>query len=729
MMLVNVVTWACLSLMVIGLASVIYNLITKPRAERIKYVRNFKKGKGVLIYVVAIPLLWVGIGYTEPSVLDAFFGAVRRIVDLIVLKYDVGAVKTLALDNKFYAVAIYFCFILVGLNALMFAMSLASQQLWNYRTNLFFRFSPRGKLVIFGNISLNRLIYKSEQWRAKLLVDRITDKAALALYTENIAYTQIASVEDYICRLLRRAARNSRETVVVINNHSDEANIELGRYFIEHIGKFDKASRESCFGRLRIYLFGDPRYEAIYEDIIADGLGCITYVNKYQKVAIDFIDKYPFTRFMSEEHVDYSTSLLKDGVEINALMIGFGKTNQQIFLTSVANNQFMTAGANGVELKPVRYHIFDKNHAENNKNLNHTYNRYRNECEDANPDDYLPLPTYPADDKYYYLDVNDVEFYNGIRRIVTASPLHVNFIIIAFGTDLENIDMAGKLLAKAKEWGVKNLTVFVKVREDYKGSGLLDEDNCYIIANESQVVYSIDNIMADGIFKMAQLRNEIYDLEFEITDGGDVELAEQRVAEIKKKARRNWYLKKTQAERDSSLYCCLSLRMKLNLMNLDYRPKSDSGEGLSNEEYLSVYAGSDRPDNTYYKVKADGKDIIRYTLSFAESRRKTMAIHEHLRWNSFMISKGMIPATREQILSQTVPDGDGFRYTNGKSYTVRHHGNITTFDGLVEFRRMVAKRDGVSEDKKDVIKYDYQLLDDAYWLLDMTGHKIVRREK
>ena len=99
-------------------------------------------------------------------------------------------------------------------------------------------------------------------------------------------------------------------------------------------------------------------------------------------------------------------------------------------------------------------------------------------------------------------------------------------------------------------------------------------------------------------------------------------------------------------------------------------------------------------------------------IDFAESRRKTMAIHEHQRWNSFMISRGMIPASREQILSETKTNSNGeVEFTNGKNYSLRRHGNLTTFDGLVEFRRIVAHRDQKPEEKKDVIKYDYQLLD------------------
>lgn len=65
-------------------------------------------------------------------------------------------------------------------------------------------------------------------------------------------------------------------------------------------------------------------------------------------------------------------------------------------------------------------------------------------------------------------------------------------------------------------------------------------------------------------------------------------------------------------------------------------------------------------------------------------------------------------------------------------------GQLTTFEGLVEFRQLVVARDCHSkkeedikefEEKKDVIKYDYQLLDDAYWLLNANGYKIIRNVK
>ena len=73
---------------------------------------------------------------------------------------------------------------------------------------------------------------------------------------------------------------------------------------------------------------------------------------------MDFIDKYPLTRFMTEDQIDYDTSLIHNDVDINVALIGFGKTNQQLFLTSVANNQFMTEENGEKVAKPVHYYSF-----------------------------------------------------------------------------------------------------------------------------------------------------------------------------------------------------------------------------------------------------------------------------------------------------------------------------------------------------------------------------------
>ena len=213
MVLINIITTLCLLLMVIGVLSVVLNLILKKRADRIEYVRKFKKGKGVLIYIYAIPLLWTGIVYSGQPVFYGFFSAVRRIFDLIVLKYDFSPVQALVEANPLYEFTMYFCFILVGLNAIMFALSLASQYIWNFFTNIGFILSRKNKLIIFGNNEQNYLIYQSEKNRVKILADKIDDKEFASLYMRNISCSQVVSFENSFLKRLKPVQKERRITL------------------------------------------------------------------------------------------------------------------------------------------------------------------------------------------------------------------------------------------------------------------------------------------------------------------------------------------------------------------------------------------------------------------------------------------------------------------------------------------------------------------------------------
>ena len=64
---------------------------------------------------------------------------------------------------------------------------------------------------------------------------------------------------------------------------------------------------------------------------------------------------------------------------------------------------------------------------------------------------------------------------------------------------------------------------------------------------------------------------------------------------------------------------------------------------------------------------------------------------------------------------------------HGRDYKLRTHGNLTTEEGLIEFRKLVAVSTGITESSADVINYDFHLMDDAWWFLDMFGYEVYRR--
>ena len=748
MFTINLITFACLAILVLELFSALIGLITKNKAEKIAFLKGFKNGRCTVIYVTAIPLYWIGLLYeatggelSTAGVLDyvgTFFSSIKYIIDLVVLKYETAHVDALMKVSEFYSFTIYFCFALVGLNALLFAFSLVSQRVWEYGQKVKSLISIKKRLFIFGDNEGNRMIYDSGKKYNRVIIDKLSPAATSELYIKEISYINAITYESAVSRLVLSLKLFGYCTAVV-NTGDEDANMLICRAVIEELEKIPENKRQKLFPRLNLFVFGDPDYESIYEDIVRDGFGCIHYVNKYQKVAIDFIDKYPIAAFMDERHLDYSTATVKPETDVNMLLVGFGKTNRQIFLTSVANNQFLEAenpadkandaGYVKTRLKQVNYHIFDKDTADSGKFLNWTYYRFKNEFRGKSEADYLPLPELPANEIYHSIDIYSLDFYDALRETVTKNKKDVNLVVIAYGSDLENLEVARRLVEKRREWGNPDFKIFVRCRTYHKAQESLADEGVFFIGNEKDIIFDISSIVSDKIIEMAKMRNETYDLEYDITHTEGLVVDDEYVKANAKRALKKWHSKKTQLERESSLYCCLSLRSKLNLIGFDVKPAEAPEPEVSEAEYLKVYAKGDMPTYEAVAKGSRGKKIVKYSLDFKKSLRTNLAIHEHARWNSFMLSKGVIPSDIDEIKSEQVYNKEKGKYefTNGRNYSVRRHGNITTFDGLVTFRKLVLEREGGSESQWDVIKYDYQILDDAHWFLKQNGYKIVRK--
>jgi hypothetical protein len=164
-MVIKLVTISCLAILAVELLFVIVNVILKKRPQRIAFLRSFKKGKCAIIYLTAIPLYCVGHIYAGQDFLNAFFSAVNKIINLVVLKYDTGSIKGLMQVDPLYNFTVYFCFVLVGINALIFTLSLTSQHIWCAIHAAKAMMTQRDKLFIFGNNPHNVSIYESDKKR------------------------------------------------------------------------------------------------------------------------------------------------------------------------------------------------------------------------------------------------------------------------------------------------------------------------------------------------------------------------------------------------------------------------------------------------------------------------------------------------------------------------------------------------------------------------------------
>ena len=392
----DVVTAVCLLLFIVYLIAIIEKVFFSPREENIKFFREYKKGRFALAYITVYPLALIANLFRGETVLKSIFMSFKQVVDLIVLKYEYTNFNTLLDHSLFFNVTLHFAFVMIAINTLMFTLSLFGQYLSQSFHMLRMNLGRKNKLYIIGDRPENKHIYFSEKSPYKLIIGKFSDAMKDEYYLQRIFYHTPNLHENYIKKIINGAKRGL--VTVVINTDSSEENIELCMQFQKALQSL--RGDTELMKRIRVFVFGNPDHEEIYLDIVSNSTGCLHYINKYQQIAMDFIDKYPLTAFMNEDHIDYSTALVKDGVDLNFILLGFGNTNRQIFLSSVANNQFLTGDSENPQLKLVDYYVFDKEDKEASKNLNHNYNRYKNEIDENSIEDYLPLPKQPAN-KYF----------------------------------------------------------------------------------------------------------------------------------------------------------------------------------------------------------------------------------------------------------------------------------------------------------------------------------------
>ena len=131
--IVNIVSALCLIYMV---GVVVYAAVpivnAKNRGERLKLLSGFKKGKFVLIYFAAIPLYLVAHVFNGEAAAGALWMSIKSCVDTVILKFDYSSAAALMAENVFYTVVIEICFVLVVVNAALFAAALFGQRVYNF---------------------------------------------------------------------------------------------------------------------------------------------------------------------------------------------------------------------------------------------------------------------------------------------------------------------------------------------------------------------------------------------------------------------------------------------------------------------------------------------------------------------------------------------------------------------------------------------------------------------
>ena len=736
-------------ILTIWAGSVVLSIVnSKTRGERIDKIRNYKKGRFLAIYPVSVPIFYMAVVYAKDFSKTNFFEclleAITKAAALVTVKFNFSDLKGLMDASLPFSISVYYCYLLVLLNVLLFLLSLFMQFLWERNTRAAFENAHGDRYLFIGDNSGNRKLYDSAHGGKKALVADISKDTALDLYGLGIVNFSTDKLTDFALKELKKTARNVAQNgndriFMVVNTEDDELNLEIAGELSRKLDEMaDLSAVDNLYERINIYVFDNPDYESLYEEI-ANNHGCIRTIDKYKKVAMDAAVKYPLAGFLDEESLDYNTGVLKDDVSLNVVFIGFGDVNRQLFLTYVATNQFLKLKDGEPVHAPVNYHIFDKEKAYHNKNLNNSYYRYRNEFFNYNKEtreytpsvdeaDYLPLPELPSREIYHNFDINSPDFYREVKSVIYRQKKGATIFFVAYGSDLENRDLATKLCQMAAGTAHRgSIHIFARQRSNMEDTPFINDD--YIsFGNEEDAVFNMQNLDDSEEMRMTLYRHKSYALEGAVRSRmlqNAEPITEEEIDHILKQAGKRWYTSdglKERSYRDSSRYVSVSLRGKLLMIGLDMVREEDLNgrEPLSRNDYLASYAGHDAAD--YYYVEYKGRN---YEFSKRESidfKRDTkpffMSVEEHLRWNAYILTGGFVPSSLKRITEGS---------DRGKDYRLRIHNNLTTYEGLIDFRKLMAEITGATEEETDVIHYDYQILDDAWQMLDNLGYKIVRR--
>lgn len=647
----------------------------------------------------------------------------------------------------------------------------------------------KGKLLLIGNNDENIRLYETAGSNFKPMLFTKNGKNISPLQDKELHYYTLEEEKaaKEISAIMWKVFSGTDKITLIINTNHDEINLRLCRMVVDSIVKAvgadaasitermkeikDREARKTDpklvklrrqvvekLERVRIFVFGDKQYEQVYLAMEDKSFGVLHYTNRYHLCSFDFLTHHPIT-----EHLNAS-QLVGDGCVVpdmafNMIFVGFGDTNREIFLDSFSTNQFVYHRENAMPgLKSVTYHIFDKKaKIEHDKNLNHTIFRYLDDFEPLfgdgitdkavspddspalpekkklNRDDYLEIPPTLGKPIAYEMSIDSEAFYDKIKDICAQNPNSINYLVVAFSDDFNNIDLSQRLAEKKTEWGLKNLYIFAKVRNKLNGDVVEEllkkgEKETYtLFGNES---FSLAQVIQNEIEELAYNRKRAtLNTESSANPNSDY-LCDDTVRVLY-----DWYTM-DQITRRSNIYNILALHMKLQLLGLDYKDKSKvDGETVleSEDAYYKIYAAGCVPVETKKPESYRGA-----RMSYDKSTRKedykkylprrNLAVQEHYRWDAFMIRNGFIPATRAQIQAEQF-----------KSYTgARYHANLSSFEALFEFRdiqrALFLEKYGPDKQPEDVIAYDYKLMDEAWFFLHPPGshsveYEIVRREK
>lgn len=649
------------------------------------------KGKQIVsmesaVYVIPTFFIVYGLncmGIVNDAITTGEPPSVFTFIQAIVASYELfGADVSLDfVSNLLTADVVFFIAYLIGviLSLLTFILFILATIRFFFRNN----FSQKKMLangcdILIGNSPENAVYIANHPNTLVWADESFSSEDAKQLFNDKVVHIKRSFNEKELVKLLSKGLKKGKRfNLIALGDENDNLRyIAVFKQFLKTTGT------ENCFLNAKLEY---SNYLTINDRILSDTehVAYINCFNKYDLIARKFVETHPITRYLDGDFIDFDKACLKEGVNVNVTYFGFGKIAKALFRNSVMNDQI--PALDGKTLKPYvinycAYELIER--GDENQNAQFFDNRYTHAKSEMAQGDYFPLPEKIFNFEFINKDINHVDCFNEFKAKLLSCDKHFNEIIISYGEDADNINLALNLVSLFKQRGYNDYHVFVRVRtyrEEYKA--FFDQAKVTFFGYDDFII-NHDVLVDESLAIKATAIHDSY---------------ENKRSKIAK------WTKAPAIKKMSNVYAAMNARLKLNLLGYDADWGKSTADDIAmlDEITKKLLTGAPKEKDEYKNYLFWEKDGF--------SVANALAYQEKMRWNAFYIMNGYAPMKKSDIYARD--DGSVYKDDDDKKL----HGCITTVKGLDDYHKYVAKlvADKTGEEYAQVLedtqtyKYDY----------------------
>ena len=530
------------------------------------------------------------------------------------------------------------------------------------------------------------LHYAKKQPGSVLLVGSGMEKSAVnALMEEG----HVVLRKDLTEQLLSGKLLNATTRYNIICPEEKDASLS---YIDTFIAYYQGGNRKN----IHLYVELDKgKTEAVRKEILEHS-GCEELVTTFcsnELLARTFAEENPVTRYMPADFVAEDASMDPE-TKIHVFLLGFSELSSEIYRQMVLNNQLVQFVDGEYRNYPVHYHVYDENAKADSWILGGMGKAL--ESLKARSSAYFPLPQMP-----YVTTVSHKDPYYrdtlGEMVALARQERSYSFFIVDTGDIHRNMETGIRLQAMLS--GHTGHHLFVR-----SDAGYIHNSETVTYYGDFTKVFTHDVIVNDSISRMAKTLNEVYtakDMQGNCDD-----------AAVKEAAQKSWNAM-DYFTLYSNIHCAANLRVKLNMLGLDYsRTQGEGSAKLLSQRYPM---GGEYCWQDY----------------FTRSRRNALLAQEHARWNAYHLMAEFLPMEAGAITVRSA-EGNKVRFNN-KNLGAKLHACLTTFRGLERMSNHLAATAATITGNEckpetfDYYVYDEMLITSADQLMAELGYEIVQR--